>query len=307
MAKKLRMGRGLDVLYEENTDVRETVEETANETSDNGVKFVRLSLVEPNKGQPREEFDEEKLGELADSIKENGVLQPILVRPLENGGYQIVAGERRWRASRLAGLTEIPVLIKELTDKQTMQIALIENIQRQDLNPLEEAAAYKNLMDTYSMTQQEISEAVGKSRSVIANSLRLMGLSEFVKQMISRKELTVGHAKVLCVLDEVEQLNFAMMTVANGYSVRQLEELVANRDKDKSKENDKERKFIKENSFAKDRPFIKEFEVSVNNNSNIKVTAKAENDGGAKLSLKIGKDCDIEQVLSRLADLLTNY
>jgi len=303
MAKKFKMDKGLDYLFSENAEEKSA---ESSEKEDGGIVNVRLSLLEPNKDQPRGSFDDEKLGELADSIKENGVLQPILVRPLENGGYQIVAGERRWRASRLAGLTEVPVYIKELDDRQTMQLALIENIQRQDLSPLEEAAAYQSLMDSYGMTQQEVAKAVGKSRSAVANSVRLLSLCSKVKKMVSDGILTAGHAKVLAGLDESDQAELAARAEEMELTVRQLEAMAAQlgRQRDIDKE---EKEKLKKSSVKKDRPFLKEFELSVNSRSNIKVKTRSENDGGAQVTLKIGKEQDIEKVLGRLAQMLTEY
>lgn len=302
--KNNRLGNGLDQLFADNFSPEEK-EETPAEAE--AVTNVRISLLEPNKGQPREKFDEEKLQELADSIKQNGVLQPILVRPLENGGYQIVAGERRWHASRLAGLTEVPVFIKELTDKQTMQMALIENIQRQDLSPLEESAAYQSLMDTYGMTQQQVAEAVGKSRSAVANSVRLLSLCDEVKQMVNDGVLSAGHAKVLAGLEYPDQIELAAQTEDMALTVRQLEAMAAQAGKPKSPYTKEEMEKLRRNSIRKDRPFLKEFELSVNSRSNIKVKTKSENDGGISLNLKIGKEMDLETVLGRLAELLTQY
>ena len=168
MAKKSKMDRGLDSLFFDNSIdeiARSDSESGKNDDGENGISTVRISLIEPDKNQPRSEFDEDALNELAENIRQHGVLQPILVRPLDNGGYKIVAGERRWRAARLAGLDEIPVYIKELTDLEAAEISLIENIQRKDLTPLEEATAYQTLMETYGLTQQQVAEAVGRSRS----------------------------------------------------------------------------------------------------------------------------------------------
>ena len=304
MGKKLRMNRGLDDLFGDNI----LTAENTSEVSDNkGTAYVRLSLLEPNKSQPREVFDDDALNELADSIRENGVLQPILVRPLDNGGYQIVAGERRWRASKIAGLTEVPVFIKDLDDKQTMQIALIENIQRQDLSPVEEAAAYQNLMDSYGMTQQEVAKAVGKSRSAVANSLRILSLCDEVKKMVNDGILSAGHAKVLAGLEEADQIDLAVQTEEMNLSVRQLEAMAAEINKPKSPYNKEEMDKIRENSFKKERPFLKEFEISVNTHSNVKVKAKDDKQGGAKLTFNVGKDVDIQSLLSKLADVLTQY
>lgn len=161
--RKGGLGKGLDALFIDNT-------------TDNGAVTLRISEIEPNRSQPRKEFDESALADLADSIREHGVIQPLLVRPLPTGGYQLVAGERRWRASRMAGLGEVPVVIRELSDHEAMELALIENLQRQDLNPMEEALGYRSLMEEYQMTQEEVAKAIGKSRPATANSLRLLAL-----------------------------------------------------------------------------------------------------------------------------------
>ena len=183
MAKK-KLGQGMDFLFNDNISEEEA----------KGAQTLRISAVEPNKNQPRNKFDENAIVSLADSIRQHGVLQPILVRPVSDGAYQIVAGERRWRAARMAGLTEIPVVIRELDDGQTAQIALIENLQREDLNPVEEALGYQGLMNDYGMTQGEVAQTVGKSRSTIANSLRLIELEDSVKKMLEEGEITPGHA-----------------------------------------------------------------------------------------------------------------
>ena len=303
--KNNRLGSGLDYLYADNFSDEAMQEQTEQESS--GITTVRLALLEPNKDQPRENFDDEKLQELADSIKQNGVLQPILVRPLENGGYQIVAGERRWRASRMAGLTEVPVYIKELTDRQTMQMALIENIQRQDLSPLEESAAYQSLMDTYGMTQQQVAEAVGKSRSAVANSVRLLSLCDEVKKMVNDGILSAGHAKVLAGLEYGDQIELAAQTEDMSLTVRQLEAMAAEAGKPKSPYTKEEMERLRKSSLRKDRPFLKEFELAVNSQSNIKVKARSENDGGIRLDLKIGREMDFQAVLGQLAELLTQY
>lgn len=296
MSKKARMNRGLDALFSDNF-VPEKETENAEES---GITTVSISLVEPNKNQPRTKFDDEKIAELTQSIKQNGILQPILVTPLDNGGYRIVAGERRWRAARGAGLKEVPVYIRKLDDKQVMQLALIENVQRQDLSPIEEARAYRQLMDEYKMTQQEVSEAVGKSRSVIANSLRLLTLCEPVVELLEKGELTVGHAKMLAgITDAQEQKTIAQLAVKNGFNVRQLEVYIAGQSGEKQK--------AKKPSLKQENPFLREFEISVNDNSNIKAKAKQSGGGATTVSLTIGKNVDVNAVLSKLAELLKNY
>lgn len=223
MAKK-RLGKGMDALFFE-------AEEERLESSSSSAVSVKTSEIEPNKSQPRRSFDEEAIISLADSVRQHGILQPILVRPLETGGYQIVAGERRWRAAKMVGLSEVPVFIKELDDFQTMQIALIENLQREDLNPIEEAEGYDRLMKKYDMTQEQISSSVGKSRSAVANSLRLLKLDEETKEFLADGSISAGHAKaLLSVSDEERRSELSHRVIKEGLSVRQLERLASSGD-----------------------------------------------------------------------------
>ena len=221
MAKKNSgLGRGLDAIFLNNS-----FDEAAER--ENQVSSLRISLVDPKSDQPRKYFDKEALSELAESIKENGLLQPILVREAAEGRYQIIAGERRFRASKLAGLTEIPAIILDKTDREVAEISLIENIQREDLNPVEEAMAYKALATEYGMTQEELSARVGKSRSAVANSVRLLDLPEAVLTMVATKELSAGHARTLLgVKDPEDMLLLAQRAAEEDLSVRQLEEEV---------------------------------------------------------------------------------
>ena len=217
MAKKIGgLGKGLSAIFSEN------------DTEDNSeVVTIKISQIEPNRSQPRRSFDEEALQELSESIKAHGVLQPILVRPQIYGGYQIVAGERRYRASRIAGLTEIPAIIRELSDSETMQIALIENLQRQDLSVLEEAKGYRSLIDDYGFSQEDVARTVGKSRSAVANTLRLLGLPEDVTPMLDSGRLSAGHARALLAIeDESAVKHTADKIVKEGLSVRETEALV---------------------------------------------------------------------------------
>lgn len=215
MAKKGGLGKGLDAIFHDNA-----------RADDGGAVELNINELEPNRGQPRKEFSEEAMRELADSIAQHGVLQPLLVRPLLSGGYQIVAGERRWRASRMAGLTTVPALIRELTDSEVMQIALIENLQREDLKPLEEAQGYQALMEEFGFTQDEISKSVGKSRPAVTNALRLLNLPEAVRGMLARGDLSAGHARTLLSFkDEAAMLTAAKRVVAEGLSVRELEKM----------------------------------------------------------------------------------
>ena len=215
MAKKSGLGKGLSAIFMEN------------ESEDqNNTVTLNISEIEPNKDQPRMDFDDESLAELAESISKHGILQPLLVRPLLYGVYQIVAGERRYRASRMAGLTEVPVVIRELDDKETMEIALIENLQRENLTPVEEAKGYKTLMDTYGFTQEQVSESVGKSRSAVANSLRLLNLPEEVLILLADGRISSGHARALQSLENVaDMITISQEILYKDLSVRQTEKI----------------------------------------------------------------------------------
>ena len=208
------LGKGLDSLFMDNSaDIQVK-------------KTLRVSEIEPNRDQPRKSFSEDAIAALADSIREHGMIQPILVRPLPSGGYQIVAGERRWRAARMLGLDEVPVSIRELSDSQTMQIAIIENLQRENLNPIEEASGYSELMEKYGMTQDEVARLVGRSRSAIANSVRMLALPEKVQKMIENGDLSAGHAKALLAFsDEKLLMQTAQKAAGGGMTVRQVEKL----------------------------------------------------------------------------------
>lgn len=222
MAKNTQrgLGKGLDSLFEDNFSVAEKETES--------LKTLRVSMIEPNPLQPRKDIDEQKLSELAESIATHGIIQPIVVRPENNGYYQIIAGERRWRAAKAAGLHEVPVVIKEIGDRETAELALVENLMRSDLNPIEEALGYKSLMDRFELSQEKVAEAVGKSRSSIANSLRLLNLCDEVLTLVKEGKLTFGHAKVLAgVKDEKRQKDIANIVYSRDLSVRQTEMLAA--------------------------------------------------------------------------------
>jgi ParB family chromosome partitioning protein len=217
---KRGLGKGLDALFADN----------AADASEQGGSpvMLRLTEIEPNREQPRKSFDEEALSQLADSIREHGVLQPLLVRPLPGlGSYQLVAGERRWRAARMAGLSEVPVVIREMEEHEVMEIALIENLQREDLNAIEEAEGYRTLMDAYDLTQDEVSKRVGKSRSAVANAMRLLGLPAGVRETVRRGELSQGHARALLALEDDDAIaRLAAEILKKGLSVRAVEKLV---------------------------------------------------------------------------------
>ncbi len=206
------LGAGLDTLFSDNTNEIQVK------------KTLRTAEIEPNREQPRKNFSDEAITSLADSIREHGMLQPILVRPLISGGYQIVAGERRWRAARMLGLNEVPVNIRELTDIEAMQIALIENLQRENLNPVEEALGYKELIENFGMTQDKVAKTVGRSRSAVANAVRLLSLPDRVLKMLENDDLSVGHAKALLGFENEELLIATAIKAADGgLTVRQVE------------------------------------------------------------------------------------
>ncbi len=232
MAKKRGLGRGLDALLGGSIKESRPVEKDDQSNNDahqgeiNTPSSLPIDLIERGKYQPRRNFDQDKLQELADSIASQGVIQPIVVRPLDNQRYEIIAGERRWRASQLAGLQQIPVVIHEVDDQAAMAMALIENIQRDDLNPLEEANALQRLLEEFGLTHQQIAKAVGKSRTTVTNFLRLLELADDVKQMLQLHQLDMGHARALLGLTEKQQVNAAREVVDNGLSVRETERLV---------------------------------------------------------------------------------
>ncbi|MBE6860882.1 MAG: ParB/RepB/Spo0J family partition protein [Ruminococcus sp.] len=206
------LGAGLDSLFMENTNEIQVK------------KTLRTSEIEPNRTQPRKKFNDEAINNLADSIKEHGILQPVLVRPMDDGSYQIVAGERRWRAARRLGLDEIPVVIKELSDFESAQIALIENLQRENLNPVEEAMGYKELIEKFDMTQDAVAKTVGRSRSYIANAVRILALPERIISLLENGEISIGHAKALLSFENEEMMIATAIKAANGgLTVRQVE------------------------------------------------------------------------------------
>lgn len=228
MAKR-GLGKGIGALFGNDIEETDIVAQDIHQINKNDkekVTSLKLAQIEPNKEQPRKNFDEEKLQQLADSIKQHGVIQPIIVKDLNNGYYQIVAGERRWRASRIAGITEIPAIIRTYDELATMQIALIENLQREDLNPIEEALSYKALLDDFALTQEKVSEQVGKSRSAIANTIRLLSLPKQVQKMLEEGAISGGHARaILSVTSEEGKLQLAEKIIENELNVRQAEQL----------------------------------------------------------------------------------
>ena len=221
-AKGRGLGKGLEALF---NDVEINAHDQERSADGEGIQFIDINKIKPNSKQPRKSFPDEKIEELARSIEAHGIIQPIMVRP-SGEGYEIVAGERRWRAARRAALKQVPCIIRELTEEQNMLVAIIENMQREDLNPIEEAEALNQMITTYGLTQEEVSKSVGKSRPYITNSLRLLKLTDDVREMVVQGQLSNGHARALIsVKDEKRQLELANQAVRDGLSVREIETL----------------------------------------------------------------------------------
>ena len=276
-AKKSGLGRGLDALFADNS---------VEESSSTPVK-LKIMDIEPNREQPRKMFDDEALRELADSIAQHGVIQPLLVRPIKDGGYQLVAGERRWRASRMAGLTEVPVVIKELDDNETVELAMIENLQREDLNPLEEALGYKYMMEKLGVTQEEAAQKVGKGRSTVTNALRLLKLPDEVLAMIESKKLSPGHARALLAFEsEAQMIEVAKLIVSKGLSVREVEKMSKNTEKTS-----------KPPKKAKRDTYFDEVEISISENTGRKVKV---NEKTKKIEIEFFDKDDLAKIAKSL-------
>ncbi|MCR5324544.1 MAG: ParB/RepB/Spo0J family partition protein [Lachnospiraceae bacterium] len=245
--KKKALGRGLGSLFEDNK-VEIKNEETKIENSEltgNGSIMISINLIDPNRKQPRKNFDEEKLEELAESIREHGIIEPLVVKKVENR-YQIIAGERRWRAARKAKLKEVPVVIGDYSDREIIEVALIENIQREDLNPIEEAIAYKTLVEEHGLRHEEVAERVSKKRVTISNSIRLLKLDEHVQEMLIDGRLTSGHARCLLAIDNNEQqFELAEKIIAEDLSVRETEQMIRDLDNKEVKKKSTKKKEIK--------------------------------------------------------------
>ncbi len=285
--KKSGLGKGIDAIFMENeTESRDSV------------VVLGIDEITPNRSQPRTEFDPEALSELTESIRVHGVLQPILVRPFIAGGYQIVAGERRYRASLQAGLAEIPAIIRELDDKETMEIALIENLQRKDLTPVEEALGYDSLMKNHGFTQEQVAESVGKSRSAVANSLRLLSLPQPVLDLMGGGKLSAGHARALVSIeDEETAIKIANEIVDNGLSVRAAEAMAKNSAKKKTVKPNDGRKAKKPTYFA-------EVEMALCENMGRRVTVTAAKNGtGGTISIDFYSDEELKAIANRIAEL----
>ena len=278
MARK-GLGNGLGALIDDNSN-------------DNGsTQTLRISDIEPNRDQPRKNFDEEGIAALAESIKVHGILQPLLVRPYGNN-FQIVAGERRWRAARMLGLSEVPVQVRELSDSETMQIALIENLQRENLNPIEEARGYCELVEHFEMTQDEIAKTVGRSRSAVANSMRLLSLPDEIIDMLENGEISVGHGKALLSFDDEERMIEAARKAAAGkLNVRALEKLAA--------EVPEENESPATNEYINN--YFREMEISLHERLGRKVKVEYGKNKGA-LILEFYNEEDLSELARKLAE-----
>lgn len=295
---KKAMGRGLGAFFD---DIPEQTPAVAEKTpkkevkteEKSGVKTLKIRDIEPNPEQPRKNFDKEKLEALAESIKEHGLIQPIVVKPAENGMYIIVAGERRWRASKLAGLKEVPCVEGDYNEKQVMELALVENLQREDLNPIEEAEGYRKLMDTFGLTQEEVSTRVGKSRSAVANSLRLNGLSDAIKKLVIMGELSQGHARALLALEEdSDRMAVAEKIINDGLNVRQVEKIVAAMTAPKAKP-------VAEKSDKNVEKYFKDLERAISSKLCAKVSIKNGKNKG-KIEIEYFSNAELESILEKL-------
>jgi ParB family chromosome partitioning protein len=286
LAKQRGLGKGLEALFADN-----------NTDETQGAVTLKIGEIEPNREQPRKRFEEEALTQLAESIRTHGVIQPLLVRPLAGGGYQLVAGERRWRAARMAGLTEVPVVVKDLSEQETMEIALIENLQREDLNPIEEALGYQELMDAYGFTQEQVAKRVGKSRSAVANALRLIGLPEEVRPLLESGSLSAGHARALLALeDKAQMVETARLAVDKGLSVRELEKR-AKTAKTGSKTAGESR--AAQNPFSRD-SYYDEMELALKEALHRKVKIASEGEKGT-LQIEFYSREELRDLAARLA------
>lgn len=279
-AKKSGLGRGLTSLFDENASENE------------GAVKVNINDIEPNRDQPRKDFDETALSELAESISQHGLIQPIVVKPTLDGRYSIVAGERRWRACRMAGLNEVPVVIKEAEEQTLMEIALIENLQREDLNAVEEALGYRSLIDTYGLTQEEVAKKMGKSRSAVTNALRLLALGDNELEALRRGTISAGHARALLSCEDEALRAKMLLAAADGASVRELEKAAAASKKAKTAK-------PKENTPKP--TFYSEVELSLKNEMRRKVHINPSGNGKGTLTVEFFSDDELAEFAKRLA------
>ena len=285
--KRTGLGKGLDSMIPPKSTQR-AVKEDKNTVSKTGETILKINEVEPNKKQPRKFFNEEALQELSDSIKQHGIVQPLVVAKKDDY-FEIIAGERRWRAAKLAGLKEVPVVIKDYSPQEIMEVALIENIQREDLNPVEEAKAYQNLIKEYNLKQEEVAERVSKSRSAITNSLRLLKLSDDVLTLLMEEEISSGHARALLGLEDNEkQLEIAEKIAKDHLSVREVEKLVKNINQPAKKTKKKE---LSNDFLYHDM----EEKVKLKTGTKVRINRKSENKG--KIEIEYYSQDDLEKIL----------
>jgi ParB family chromosome partitioning protein len=279
MADKKGLGRGLGSLFDINTE-------------ESNVTEVMLSEIEPNRDQPRKDFDQQALNELADSIKKHGLLQPILVRSKPTGGYEIIAGERRWRACRIAELRTVPVVVREMDEREVMEVALIENLQREDLNAVEEALGYRSLMVSYGLTQEQVAEAMGKSRSAVANTLRLLELTPSETEQLKMGKISAGHARALLSTEKNSKLREDMLKAAlAGASVRELELMLK-----KAKANPTVKKEPKTDTF------YREVELAIKNELGRTVKISGNQKGKGTLTIEFYSKDELKDFAKRLTD-----
>ena len=297
--KKKGLGKGLDSLIPDNKSMKsvtseKTVESKEDATAKSGVQVMKINEVEPNRDQPRKNFDEDALLELSDSIKQFGVLQPLLVRKRKDY-YEIIAGERRWRAAKLAGVKEVPVIEKEYTDQEILEIGLIENIQRENLNPIEEAIAYKRLLEEFNLKQDEVAERVSKSRTAVTNSMRLLKLSDKVQQMIIDDMISTGHARALLAIDDPElQYTLANKIFDEKLSVRETEKLVK---EIKNPKKPKEKKPVA-NSFI-----YQDLEEKMKSVFGTKVSIASKGKGKGKIEIEYYSDDELEHLFDMMMSI----
>lgn len=309
MAKRTGLGKGLGAIFGE--DVVENQENVSRETSGNQANpnskneespgkeyMMKMSLIEPNTGQPRKAFDQESIQELSDSIKKYGVLQPLLVQK-KGDRYEIIAGERRWRAAKEAGLKEIPVVIREYTKQQSMEIALIENVQREDLNPIEEAMAYQQLMQEFELTQEEIAERVSKNRVTITNSMRLLKLDKRVQEMLIQGLITGGHARALLSLEDGEQqYQISLKIIGESLSVREVEKLVKAIGKPKKSSKEKEKEDEQDLSLI-----FKDLEERMKQAMGTKVTINKRDRNKGKIEIEYYSEAELERLVELIESI----
>jgi len=276
-AKKGGLGKGLEALFNENA------------TDEGGIITVSLNDIEPNRQQPRKDFDEEALSELAESISQHGLIQPIVVKPTTNGRYSIIAGERRWRACRIAGLYEVPVVIKDAEPQELMELALIENLQREDLNAVEEALGYRSLIDSFGLTQEEVASRMGKSRTAVTNALRLLNLSDEELQALRIGVISAGHARALLSVEDADLRKKMLEAATNGASVRELEKMAKQTKKPATKKQEKNR-------------FYNEVELSLKNELHRKVNITSTGKGRGTITIEFFSDEELSDFAHRLAE-----